>query len=139
MNRVVALDVGDVRIGIASSDLLKMIASPFAVYVRKNTEEDFLYFKNLLIEREADTLVIGLPLSLDGTESLQTQKVRAFAAELAKYTDIPMVFVDERMTTCAAEDVLLEGNVSRKGRKKVVDKIAASIILQDYLNTIRPY
>ncbi len=138
MKRIIALDVGDVRIGIASSDLLRIIASPYETYICKSEEEDFAYIKEVVKKQDADTVVLGLPLNMDGTDSAQTTKVRVFKEKLASYLgeSIKLVFVDERLSSAAAEKILLEGDMSRAKRKVTIDKIAASIILDSYLKMI---
>lgn len=130
-----ALDIGDVRIGIAMSDILQIIASPFETYRRSgDLQKDISYIVDLAKAQDVELVVSGLPLKLDGEESLQTEKVRLFVAELEKH-NVKTVFVDERLTTVEAEQILIEGNVKRQDRKNIVDKIAASIILQSYLNS----
>ena len=134
MYRIMALDVGDVRIGIALSDLLQTIASPYETYRRKGFRKDIDYILKLAGEKEVGHIVSGLPLSMDGSENEQSAKVREFAEALAASTEIPVSFADERFTTVSAERLLISADVSREGRKKVVDKIAAAIILEGYLS-----
>jgi len=131
---VFALDVGDVRIGIARTDELGMTAQPLGVRVRTTLPEDLAYFCGLVKDWKAERIIVGLPLKMDGTDSPQTQKVRDFTAELAKSVPIPVEFSDERCTTAAAEEILREGRVRPKKRKAVVDVMAAQIILQDWLS-----
>ena len=133
MGRILALDIGDVRIGLAISDLMGIIANPLETYVRKDFVKDIDYIVNLAKEMEVDTIVSGLPKNLNNQDSLQTQKVREFVEKLEEAWGKNVVFVDERFTTASAQRVLLEGNVRRGDRKKVVDKVAATIILQTYL------
>ncbi len=135
MGRILALDVGDVRIGLALSDLMGIIANPLETYARKSLDADTAYITKLARENEVDTIISGLPLRLDGAETEQTRKVRTFVEELEKVWGGKVVFVDERLTTASAQRVLIEGNVRREDRKKVVDKVAAAIILQGYLDT----
>ncbi len=135
MGRVLALDVGDVRIGLAVSDLMGIIANPLETYNRKELSADADYIVKLAGEREVDTIVSGLPKSLNNSESIQTAKVREFVSALEEKWGKKVVFVDERFTTASAQRVLIEGNVRRGDRKKVVDKVAAAIILQTYLDT----
>lgn len=135
MGRVLALDVGDVRIGLAVSDLMGIIANPLETYNRKELSADVDYIVKLAGEREVDTIVSGLPKSLNNSESIQTAKVREFVSALEEKWGKKVVFVDERFTTASAQRVLIEGNVRRGDRKKVVDKVAAAIILQTYLDT----
>ena len=127
------MDIGDVRIGLAISDLMGIIANPLETYVRKDFVKDIDYIVNLAKEMEVDTIVSGLPKNLNNQDSLQTQKVREFVDKLEEAWGKKVVFVDERFTTASAQRVLLEGNVRRGDRKKVLDKVAATIILQTYL------
>lgn len=136
MGRIMALDVGNVRIGIAVSDLMGIIANPLETYTRKgNLAVDAEYVANLAKQKEVSLFISGLPLSLSGGENEQTLKTREFIEELQKHTDIPVKFLDERFTTLSAERVLIQGNVRRENRKKVIDKVAATIILQNYLDS----
>ncbi len=138
MGRIMALDVGDVRIGIAVSDLMGIIANPLETYTRKgDLTKDAKYIADLAKSKEVSLFISGLPLSLNGGENEQTIKTREFVDELTKHTDIPVKYMDERFTTLSAERVLIEGNVRRENRKKVIDKVAATIILQNYLDSKR--
>lgn len=133
-----ALDVGDVRIGIAVSDLMGIIANPLETYTRRgDVAKDAQYIADLAKVHQVDLFVSGLPLGLNGLENEQTAKTRAFVDELTKHTDVAVKFMDERFTTLSAERVLIEGNVRRENRKKVIDKVAATIILQNYLDSKR--
>ena len=138
MGRIMALDVGDVRIGIAVSDLMGIIANPLETYTRKGVlETDAQYIVRLAKEKEVCLIISGLPLSLNGQENEHTTKTREFVDKLKEICDIPIEFLDERFTTLSAERVLIEGNVRRENRKKVIDKVAATIILQNYLDRKR--
>ena len=138
MGRVMALDVGDVRIGVAVSDLMGIIANPLETYTRKgDITRDVNYIVQLAKSHEVSLFVSGLPLGLNGLENEQTRKTREFVDALTAATDIPVKFMDERFTTLSAERVLIEGNVRRENRKKVIDKVAATIILQNYLDSKR--
>ena len=138
MGRVMALDVGDVRIGIAVSDLMGIIANPLETYTRKgNLEVDAQYIADLAGSKEVSLIISGLPLGLNGLENEQTAKTREFVNMLKQICEIPIEYLDERFTTLSAERVLIEGNVRRENRKKVIDKVAATIILQNYLDRIR--
>lgn len=134
--RIIALDVGSKRIGIAMTDILGLIASPYESYVRKNFNADLEYIKNLILEKDAVKVICGLPVSLDGKENTQSQYTREFAGKLKNLINVPLEFFDERFTTKTAESALIEFEVRRDKRKNLIDKIAASIILQNYLNTI---
>lgn len=131
--KAIAFDIGDKRIGIAVSDPFGEFALPLETYHRKNFNKDIEYLVKVAKDRYADVIVCGLPLNFDGTKSEQTLKTESFVEELKKHTDIPVVFEDERFTTMEARRVLIEGNVRREDRKAVIDKVAASYILENYL------
>ena len=138
MGRIMALDVGDVRIGIAVSDLMGIIANPLETYTRKGgMDADAQYIVKLAKEKEVSLIISGFPLGLNGQENEQTAKTREFIDKLREICDIPIEYLDERFTTLSAERVLIEGNVRRENRKKVIDKVAATIILQNYLDRKR--
>lgn len=135
--RIMCLDVGSVRVGIAMSDPMQIIASPLEVLKRTNSiNNDAKYVANLIKTHEVGLVVVGLPLKLDGTESASTLMAREFAEKLSKVTTVPIEFQDERLSTVSAQRILLEGNVRRDKRKGVVDKLAANIILQNYLDKL---
>lgn len=131
--RLMCLDVGDVRIGIAMSDPLQMIASPHSVYKRVGWGPDTRHVKALFDEYDCEKIICGLPLNMDGSEGFQAEKVKQLAQCFVK-AGMPVEFQDERLTTVSAEDILLEGNMSREDRKKNVDKVAAAFILESYMN-----
>ena len=136
--RKIALDVGDVRIGVAVSDLMGIIANPLETYTRRgDLSRDVQYIVDLAKAHEVSLFVSGLPLGLDGQENEQTRKTREFVDALQSHTDIPVKYMDERFTTLSAERVLIQGNVRRENRKKVIDKVAATIILQNFLDSKR--
>lgn len=137
MKKIIGLDIGTVRIGIATSDLLGIIATSYEVYKRRNMYLDVRYMNTLKEKLDADTFVIGLPLKLDGSEGDSVKMVKDFAQELSKVTDAKIVFQDERLSTVSAERILIESNVRREKRKNVVDQVAATIILQNYLDKIK--
>lgn len=135
--RKLALDVGNVRIGIASSDPMGIIAGAGETFMRSRDEEkDFTYLADYAKEKQCDVIVIGLPLNMDGTEGDRVRITREFAEKLSNYTDIKIVFQDERLSTVSAEKMLIESGVRREKRKGIVDKVAATIILQSYLDKI---
>lgn len=136
MKRKVALDVGDVRIGVAVSDMLGITANPRETYVRKGKtfEEDIAYFVNYAKIEDADAFVIGLPLNMDGTEGPRVEVTREFGDALKEASGLDIIYVDERLTTVSAENLLISADVRREKRKTVVDKVAATIILQSYLD-----
>lgn len=131
---IIAFDIGDKRIGVACTDPLCMMALPVETYFRKRTEEDVKYLAALAKSRNADLIVCGMPVNFDGSESIQTEKTRKFIELLSKQTDIPIELEDERFTTMEARRLLLEADMRRDKRKQVIDKVAASYILEGYLN-----
>lgn len=131
--RIVALDVGDRRIGIAVSDPLGYTAQPIETYTRVGYGPDVRHIAQIAEKYETDQILCGLPLNMDGTQGFQTQKVRDFAAKLEE-AGLTVEFYDERMTTMLAEHALLEADMSRDNRKKKVDMVAAVMILQSYLD-----
>lgn len=140
--RAISLDVGDKTIGVALSDMLGITANGLMTIDRIGIRKDADKVLNLVKEHGCDTIVIGLPLNLDGSNSVQTQKVRDFRKMLENkmmstgIKDIRVVFQDERFTTKIAENVLIEADVSRKKRRQVIDKQAAVIILQSFLDSM---
>ncbi len=136
MGRVMALDIGDKRIGIALSDPMKIIASPFDTLKRVEIKGDINKIVKMIEENDVETVVCGLPKKLDNTDSLQTVKAREFADTLREKTAAKVVMTDERLTTVSAERVLLEADVSRGKRREVIDKLAAAVILQSYLESV---
>lgn len=131
--RIVALDIGDVRIGVAVSDPSRTIATPVEVITRVGWGPDVRRITEICARYDTDQIVSGLPLNMDGTEGFQAKKVRDLCAQLEK-AGMHVSFQDERLTTVSAEDALLEGNISRSDRKQRVDKVAAAIILEQWLN-----
>lgn len=137
MGRILALDVGDVRIGIAVSDTLHILAHPVETYTRTGNEQtDINHIVDVAKAQQAELIVAGLPLRLDGNETLQTQKATCFAQSVADSAGLKLIFRDERLTTVEAEEILLQSNMRRDKRKKVIDQVAATIILQSYLDSI---
>lgn len=135
MKRKIGLDVGDVRIGVAVSDLLGICANPRETYVRSGDPvKDADYFSEYAKREEADVFVMGLPKNMDGTEGPRAAVTREFGSLLEERSDLPVRYVDERLTTVSAERLLIEADVRREKRKKVIDKVAATIILQSYLD-----
>ena len=134
--RIVALDIGDVRIGVAVSDPTRTIASPVEVITRVGWGPDSLAIKAVCDRYETTQVLSGLPLNMDGSEGFQAKKVRDLCAQLEK-AGLTVFFQDERLSTVAAEDALLEGNLSRSERKTKVDKVAAAVFLQEWLDHSR--
>ena len=139
MKRKIALDVGDVGIGVAVSDLLGITANPRETYVRKkgDTNADIAYFCEYAKREEADAFVLGLPKNMDGTEGDRAVVTRQFGDLLQEASGLPVLYQDERLTTVSAERMLIDADVRREKRKKVIDKVAATIILQSYLDSHR--
>ena len=132
--KIIALDIGTVRIGIATSDIMEIIASAYEVYRRKNLDSDVKYIAELVSKLDAGEIVIGLPLKLDGTEGQSVEMARNFGEKLAELTNVPIVYQDERLSTVSAQRILIESGMRREKRKDKVDSIAATIILQTYLD-----
>ena len=131
--RIVALDIGDVRIGIAVSDPSRTIATPVDVLTRVGWGPDTRAIMAVCERYETTQVLSGLPLNMDSTEGFQARKVRDLCAHLEK-AGLTVFFQDERLSTVAAEDALLEGSLSRADRRTRVDKIAAAIFLQEWLD-----
>ena len=131
--RIVALDVGDRRIGIAVSDALGITAQPIETYTRVGYGPDVRRISQIAQQYETNRILCGLPLNMDGTRGFQAEKVAQLAEKLEE-TGLVISYYDERMTTVLAEDALLEANMSRENRKKKVDMVAAVMILQSYLD-----
>jgi len=134
MAKVLGLDVGDSKIGIAISDRLGYIAYGVAILKRKNVQRDILYIQKLIRDYHVDELVVGLPIKMDGRRSRQTEKTLIFTKLLRKHLDVPVYTWDERLTTVEAIKTLKSGNIRRKDRARLIDKVAATIILQSYLD-----
>lgn len=132
--RLLGLDVGDKTIGLSLSDPSWIIATPFKLIKRQNNIRDVTDIQAIIDEYVVGALVIGLPLSLKGAEGPQAEKVRKYVEKLEAVVDIPYAFWDERLSTVAVTRTLLEADMSRKRRSEVVDKMAATFILQGVLN-----
>jgi len=136
-NRAIAgLDLGDKTIGVAISDLRRIVATPVEVIRREKFTLDAARLLALLEARGAVGIVLGLPLNMDGSTGPRVQATQAFARNLEKLTAMPISFWDERLSTVAAERALLEADTSRKRRKEVIDQVAAGYILQGALDRL---
>lgn len=134
--RILALDHGTRRVGVAVSDELKMIATPLE-YIAPEPFADFLArLKQILAEKEVELILIGLPRNMDGSYGPAVQNVREFIAALREAITTPIKTLDERLTTVQANRSLLQANVRRDQRKEKVDKTAAAILLQSYLDSL---
>jgi putative Holliday junction resolvase len=131
--RLLAIDPGKVRLGLAVSDPDHRLASPLATYTRRDLEQDVRFVQKMIEEHEIARLVIGLPVHLSGQEGEQARRARALGALLAQRTGLPCMFWDERFTTRAAESALWDAGLTHKRRKERRDQVAAQMLLQDYL------
>ncbi|MFT8313527.1 MAG: Holliday junction resolvase RuvX [Clostridium sp.] len=134
--RILGLDIGDRTIGVAISDPLGYTAQGVTTIRRKNEDKDIEELAKLCKEYNVETIVSGLPKNMNGTVGPQSEKVLAFCEILKKKIDIPVKMWDERLTTVAAEKAMLEADLSRAKRKKIIDKMAATYILQGYLDSL---
>lgn len=138
MKRYMSLDIGDRTVGIAVSDLLGLTAQGVETIRRTTLEADLNRITELIKQYEVDDIVSGLPKNMNGTEGERCQIVKDFVAEIKKqHPSINVRFWDERLSTVAAARSLIAADVSRKKRKKVIDKMAAVFILQGYLDSVR--
>mgnify|MGYP000960057424 FL=1 len=137
MGRILGLDIGDRRIGVALSDEGRRIASPHSVYQRVGYGPDTRYFLGLAKEHGVAYIVSGLPYNMDGSLGPQADKVRAFCEQLAA-AGLEVRYIDERLSTRAAESALIAGGMRRDTRRETVDKVAAALILQSYLDQGAP-
>ncbi len=131
MIRILALDLGEARVGVALSDPLGMTAQPLEVVPRYRLLERL---PELVSEYDVQRIVVGLPLRLDGSKGQAAQAVKVAAKEIEAAVKLPVELWDERLTTAQAQRMLIGADVSRKGRKNNVDKVAAALILQSYLD-----
>lgn len=136
MERILGLDVGDKYIGVAISDLLGYTAQGLTTIKRESNVKDFGAIERLIKEHNINKMVIGMPKNMNGSIGPQGEKVQKFANKIKNKFKIDIIYIDERLTTVAAENLLIEADVSRKKRKQVIDKVAATYILQTYLDGI---
>jgi putative Holliday junction resolvase len=135
--RILAVDYGEKRIGLAVSDELGITASPLMTLVRRSDDETVRQIAQLASKLRVTQIVIGLPRRTDAQEGEMERKVKAFAEKLRQAVSVPVVLFDERFTTRIAEQVLLEADLSRRKRKQVRDRLAAVILLQSFLEAQR--
>lgn len=138
--RVMGLDYGDKTVGVAVSDELLMTAQPLETISRERATKlrrTMARIEELIQEYDVEKLVLGLPKKMDNEEGARCQKTREFGEQLERRTGLEVLYQDERLTTVAADNVLGEGGVSKEDRKEYVDKLAASLILQGYLDGVR--
>lgn len=137
--RIMGLDIGDKTIGVAVSDIMGLTAQGVTTIKRVGKKKDIEEIKKIISERQVNKIVLGLPKNMNGTIGTQGEKVQKFCELLKQETNLPIEFWDERLSTVAAERSLIEGNVRRENRKKVIDMLAAVIILQGYLDLQRNF
>ncbi|HZK43783.1 MAG TPA: Holliday junction resolvase RuvX [Syntrophomonadaceae bacterium] len=132
--RILGLDYGEKRIGIALSDELGWTAQTHSVLTRTNLEEDLESIIKICRDNEVKEIVLGFPKNMNGTIGPKAMEVQKFGDILCETSSLPIIYFDERLSTVSAEKLLIKADVSRKKRKKVIDKIAAAHILQNYLD-----
>lgn len=135
--RILALDIGSKRTGVALSDELRLISSPLTTVEAKNKKEWAQKIIDIVEESEAGSVLVGVPLNQHGEEGADAKKAKEFIALLRERLSVPVIEWDERFTTVQAENLLVTADVSRMKRKQVIDKVAAAIILQSYLDSLR--
>ena len=135
--RIMALDVGSRTISIACSDALLMTAQGIETIRRTSLENDFNRLRELISEYEVHELVVGMPKNMNGTKGDRAEKTEEFVEKMKAVIDLPVTFWDERLSTVMAERQLIAADVSRKKRKGVIDKMAAVVILQGYLDRLQ--
>ena len=133
MGRVLGIDYGDSRIGLAMSDPLKIIASPFKTIRNQGNEKCLQLFQSLIKEKDVEAIVVGLPIGLKGQETVQTKKVREFA-NLLYALKLPIHLEDERLSSVSAEKSMIQQNIKTGHNKGLIDQRAAAIILQQFLD-----
>jgi putative Holliday junction resolvase len=136
--RILGIDYGDVHVGLALSDPLKITAQPLGQYRLRGEAEDRAFFGDVVSRHGVGEIVIGLPLRLDGSSGRRAEKTRSFAAWLEKATGLPVVLWDERLTTRQATGIMREQKVRTKDKKTVEHQISATLILQACLDSRRP-
>lgn len=134
MERYIGLDLGTKTIGVAISDPFLMFANGLVTIKRKNINSDIQEIKKIIEENDISKIIIGLPYNMDGSKGPSAQRVMSFVDLLKKEIDNEIIYEDERLTTVSAERVLIESNIGRNRRKDHIDKIAAALILQSYLD-----
>jgi putative Holliday junction resolvase len=135
--RVMALDIGDRRIGIALSDPGQILARGLEVLRRRSRESDMAAIASLVEEHEVEKIIVGHPRRLNGTVGEQARKVEAYARALQEAVEIPVILWDERFSTLRAQKAMIEAGRRRRERKRRLDAVAAAVILQDYLDSLR--
>lgn len=135
--RILALDLGEKRIGLALSDELGLTAQGLPTLSRKNIKDDIVSIRKVITEGGVDEILVGWPLNLNGSENRQTKFVSEFMEVLKKNFNLPIKSYDERLTSLMVEKSMLEANLSRSKRKNLADKLSAQVILQSYLDSLK--
>jgi putative Holliday junction resolvase len=133
LGRILAIDPGKVRIGLAICDADRTIASPYDQYIRRDEVQDAKFFKTLVAEEKVGALLVGLPVHMSGDEGPEARKAREFGKKLETWTGLPVNFWDERYTSRFAESILWDAGLTHKKRKERRDQLAAQILLSSYL------
>ena len=128
------IDYGDKRIGVALSDLLCIISSPYEVFINKGEEESLKHLDKIIKDNDVDEIAMGLPLNMDGSEGERARLHREFGQKLSDFSSVTVHFVDERLTSAEAEEILISSGVRREKRKELIDKLSAQIILQTFID-----
>lgn len=137
MYKIMALDYGDARTGVAISDLMCSIVGSTCVIPSRNTEKAIIDIVKLAKDNSVGQIVVGLPKNMDGSEGIRAELCREFAARIGEVTGLPVTMWDERRTTVEAHNILSQHNYHGKKRKNTVDAVAASLILEGYLNSLK--
>jgi putative Holliday junction resolvase len=132
--RLLGVDTGTVRVGLAVCDADRTLASPLETYTRKSPDKDAAFFTRLCQQESITGIVVGLPVHMNGDEGVKAKEAREYGAWLTSVTGLPVVYHDERCTTAAAEEMLWAAGLTHKQRKERRDKLAAMLILQAYLD-----
>ena len=139
MQRLLGLDIGERRIGVALSDPLGITAQRLTIIERQGVAQDLSAIAELVTTHQVEAVIVGLPLTMRGETGEQAKLVQALAEQLAARISCPIRFIDERLTTAQSERALLETDTSRKRRKGLIDQLAAQLILQSYLDGHAPH
>lgn len=134
MNRFLGLDVGDKYIGVSISDTTCTIASNLVTIRRTSNDKAYEEIEGILNDYNIGTVVVGVPINMDGRDTVMSKRIRKFARKLTPKFGVEVIFQDERFTSIEAERTLIQSNVRRENRKKYIDQLAASIILQTYID-----
>ncbi len=133
-HRKMGIDYGDVRIGIALTDPLNIICSPYEVYKNVGQEDAIAHITQIIKTHDVDEVALGLPINMDGSEGERAKLHRAFGEKLANFSGVKVHYIDERLTSAEAEEILIQSKVRREKRKEIIDKLSAQIILQTFVN-----